>query len=452
MNCSNVAKGRGLCACAGAASSASRRRAERINTERGIVWGERWNDAARYSRALLSPFSPAPRTMLSALLLDLDGTLLDTNRFHVTAFVEAFAAHGYAVARDRIDRAVGMGGDKLIADVLGEAAEREHGDAIRATCSEVFERLAAEHDFALFPGVLDLIEAAKARGLKVAIATSSGEDDLETTFESAGVDLREYVDVVTTKSDVDESKPAADVVAAVLAKLGVAATEAALVGDTRYDFEACTRVGVAGIGVATWVFDADDLYRAGARVVYADAADLLAHLDAALAAVSPGPDVLTQDRLDTLMEAALAEAEQGLDAGNVPIGAVVARWDGRVVARGHNEAHEMGTSLAHAELLALQFASVINGGEAEDLVLVTTLEPCAMCLGAAVEAGIDTVVFALGAPPNGATGKLQPIPERRMPRIVGGVKGGESRALLERWLAAQPESEGGYVRDLLKHV
>ncbi|MEP0548369.1 MAG: HAD hydrolase-like protein [Rhodothermales bacterium] len=387
--------------------------------------------------------------MLTALLLDLDGTLLDTNRFHVTAFVEAFAAHGYGVARDRIDRAVGMGGDKLIADVLGEAAEREHGDAIRATYGESFERLATEHAFALFSGALDLIATAKDRGLKVAIATSSGEDDLETIFESAGVDLRERVDVVTTKSDVDESKPAADVVEAVLAKLGVAATEAALVGDTRYDFEACTRVGVAGIGVATWVFDADALRRAGARVVYADAADLLAHLDDALAAVSPGPDVLTQGRLDTLMGEALSEATRGFAAGEVPIGAVVARWDGTVVARGHNEARETGTNLAHAELLALQHAAVEGGGRAEDLVLVTTLEPCAMCLGAAVEAGIDTVVFALGAPPNGATGKLQTMPERRMPRIVGGVKAGESRALLERWLASQPEGEGGFVRDLL---
>jgi tRNA(Arg) A34 adenosine deaminase TadA len=149
------------------------------------------------------------------------------------------------------------------------------------------------------------------------------------------------------------------------------------------------------------------------------------------------------------MDEALAEAERGRDAGNVPIGAVVARWDGTVVARGHNEARETGTNLAHAELIALQHAAVEGGGRAEDLVLVTTLEPCAMCLGAAVEAGIDTVVFALDAPPNGAAGKLAQIPERRMPRVVGGVKAGESRALLARWLGAQPEGEGGFVRDLL---
>ena len=390
--------------------------------------------------------------MLTALILDLDGTLVDTNRYHVDAFIPAFEEAAYGVARGRIDRAVGMGGDQLIADVLGEAAEREHGDAMRTTYGEAFERLAREHDFALFPGALDLIAAAKERGLKVALATSSGEDDLETIFESAGTDLRDYVDVVTTKSDVDASKPAADVIVAVLDKLGVAPTEAALVGDTRYDFEACTRVGVAGIGVATWIYGADALVGAGARIAYDDVADLLAHLDEALHAVSPGSEALTADRLETMMDEALAEARRGAEAGEVPIGAVVARWDGTAVARGHNEAGEAGTDLAHAELLALQHAAVEEGGQAEGLVLVTTLEPCAMCLGAAVEAGIDTVVYALAAPPNGATGRLRNIPGRRMPRVVGGVKARASRALLEEWLTEQPSGEGRFVRRLLKTV
>jgi phosphoglycolate phosphatase-like HAD superfamily hydrolase/tRNA(Arg) A34 adenosine deaminase TadA len=386
--------------------------------------------------------------MLTALILDLDGTLADTNRHHVDSFLPAFEAAGYGVARDRIDRAVGMGGDKLIPDVLGAAADERHGDAIREVYGETFERLAAERDFALFPGALDLIAAAKERGLKVAIATSSSESDLAATFESVGTDLRAHAHAVTTQSDVDESKPSADVVRAALDKLGVAPTEAALVGDTPYDFASCTRAGVVGIGVTTWVFDAADLAAAGARVTYADAADLLAHLDDALHAVSPGPEPLTTARLDGLMHEALAEARRGADAGEVPIGAVVARWDGTVVARGHNEAREAGTRLAHAELLALQRAAVAEGGAAHDLVLATTLEPCAMCLGAAVEAGIDTVVYALAAAPNGAAGRLRPLDGRRMPRVVGGVRAAESRTLLERWATAHP-GEGGFVRDVL---
>jgi tRNA(Arg) A34 adenosine deaminase TadA/phosphoglycolate phosphatase-like HAD superfamily hydrolase len=356
---------------------------------------------------------------------------------------------GFSVTRDRIDRAVGMGGDRLIADILGAAAERKHGDAMRGVYGDTFERLATEHDFLLFPGALDLISVAKERGLTVAIATSSAEDDLDTTFASVGVDLREHVDVVTTASDVDASKPSSDVVRAALDKLGVVPTEAALVGDTRFDFEACTRAGVAGIGVTTWIDDADDLVAAGARLAYTDVEDLLAHLDEALHAVSPGPEPLTAARLDGLMHEALAEARRGADADEVPIGAVVARWDGSIVARGHNEAREAGTRLAHAELLALQHAAVAEGGSATDLVLATTLEPCAMCLGAAVEAGIDTVVYALDAPPNGVAGRLRDIPERRMPRVVGGVRSAESRDLLEQWATAHPDEAEGFVRDLL---
>ena len=267
--------------------------------------------------------------MLTALILDLDGTLVDSNRYHVDAFLPAFDETGYRVTRDRIDRAVGMGGDKLIADVLGAPAEEQHGDAMREVYGDTFERLAADDSIELFPGALDLIDALKARGLKVAIATSSGEEDLDTIFESVGTDLRERVDVVTTKSDVDASKPSADVVRAALDKLGVAPTEAALVGDTRYDFEACTRAGVAGIGVTTWMYDADALVAAGARLAYTDVEDLLVHLDEALHAVSPGPEPLTAARLDGLMHEALAEARRGADAGEAPIGAVVARWDGR---------------------------------------------------------------------------------------------------------------------------
>lgn len=224
--------------------------------------------------------------MLRALLLDLDGTLADSNDLHTDALAEAFAALGYDVERDAVAAQIGKGGDKLVADLLGDDAEARHGDELRERAADAFERRVRERGVALFPGALALIEAAKARGLGVAIATSSSEDDLGTLFDAAGTDLREHVDAVTTKSDVDASKPEADVVHAALEKLGVEPGEAVLVGDTRYDFEAAGRAGVAGIGMATWVYDADALRRAGAAVVYADVADLHAHLDAALDAVT----------------------------------------------------------------------------------------------------------------------------------------------------------------------
>lgn len=228
--------------------------------------------------------------MLRALLLDLDGTLVDTNRLHVESIAEAFGSLGYDADEGAIVAQVGKGGDKLIAALLGDEAEARHGDDLRERAGDAYARLVTERGVRLFPGALDLIEAAKARGLRVAIATSSAEGDLDALFDAAGTDLRERVDAVTTKTDVEASKPEADIVLAALDKLGAGPDEAALVGDTRYDFEAASRAGVAGIGVTTWVYDADALRRAGARVVYADAADLHAHLGEALAAAAARAD------------------------------------------------------------------------------------------------------------------------------------------------------------------
>ncbi len=221
--------------------------------------------------------------MIRALLLDLDGTLVDTNRLHVESIAEAFAALGYEADEDAIAAQVGKGGDKLVAALLGDEAEARHGDDLRERAGEAYARLVGERGVTVFPGARDLIDAAKARGLRVALATSSAEDDLDALFDAAGADLREHVDAVTTRTDVGASKPEADIVHAALEKLGVEPHEAVLVGDTRYDFEAAGRAGVAGIGVTTWIYEADALRRAGARHVYADVADLLAHLDEALA-------------------------------------------------------------------------------------------------------------------------------------------------------------------------
>lgn len=229
--------------------------------------------------------------MLRALLLDLDGTLADSNDLHTDALAEAFAALGYDVERGAVAAQIGKGGDKLVADLLGDDAEARHGDAIRERAGNAFERHVKERGVRLFPGALELIGAAKARGLKLAIATSSAEDDLGVLFDAAGTDLRTHVDAVTTKSDVDASKPEADVLHAALEKLGAKPEEAALVGDTPFDFDAAGRAGVVGIGLATWVHDADALRHAGARIVYADLADLHAHLDDALEAVTTRPAV-----------------------------------------------------------------------------------------------------------------------------------------------------------------
>ncbi len=221
---------------------------------------------------------------LSAILLDLDGTLVDTNRFHVEGFRRAFAEWGYDVTEGEINRQVGKGGDKLVPALIGEEGERKDGDALRDRAKGLFrDVLAKENTFELFGGVPALLRALRERGLRIALVTSSEDDDLDAIFKSVGSDLRDAVDVVTTASDVDASKPAPDVVRAALDKLGVESGAAAMVGDTVYDFEACERAGVAGLGVATWVWDEGALREAGARAAFADAADLLRRLDEGLA-------------------------------------------------------------------------------------------------------------------------------------------------------------------------
>ena len=220
---------------------------------------------------------------ITTVLLDLDGTLVDTNGYHVQSYVRAFETLGFEVASEDIKRQVGKGGDKLVAALIGEEDSERHGDAIRQQAATLFtDVLARDHTFAFFDGAQLLVEELNRRGLRTAIATSSDEEFLDAIFASAGEDLRERVDAITTKSDVEASKPEADVLEAALDRLDARAEEAVLIGDTIYDFEAASRAGVRGIGVTTWVWSADDLRRAGASRVYPDLTALLADLDEVL--------------------------------------------------------------------------------------------------------------------------------------------------------------------------
>ncbi|MDX1419789.1 MAG: HAD family hydrolase [Rubricoccaceae bacterium] len=220
---------------------------------------------------------------IRALLFDLDGTLVDTNDAHTDAWVEAFRRHGYAPDRSAVARAIGMGGDQLVAHVLDEAAEARDGDRLRDASSEAFEALARRRRFRLFPGVEDLLVEARRRGLRLAIATSASDDDLALTADRTGVDLREHVHVVTNASQVEESKPEPDVLQAALGRLDLAPEEAVFVGDTVHDAEAAARAGVPFVGVTTGVWSEEAFRDAGARAVYRDTAALLAALDEVLA-------------------------------------------------------------------------------------------------------------------------------------------------------------------------
>ncbi len=389
---------------------------------------------------------------LDAMILDLDGTLVDTNALHVEAWRTAFERQGYRVHADRIWCEIGKGGDQLVPAVLGEEAEQEHGDTLRAAWVETFLRLARETKISWLPGALNLIGALKLRGLRLILATSSKDETFDATIRSCGMNFRALIPDKVTGDDAEATKPAPDLVLAAVNKLGLSPAQCGMIGDTPYDAEACRHSGVVCIGLTTGRFDAETLARAGARMTYRDPAHLLDDLDPALARASPGPARLTGSLLEQLMRDALATAEEGMRAGEAPIGCVLARGDGTIIARGYNEMNGTQNKTAHAEIVTFAKAAGRVPLDAADLILISTLEPCVMCTGAAMEAAVDTIVYGMRAPADSGTGRVVPpqSPESQMPRIVGEVLPGESRALFERWLAQNADvPQAAYVKQLL---
>ena len=218
---------------------------------------------------------------LAALLLDLDGTLVDTNPYHVEAWLDASRPYGYEPDREAVAQLIGMGGDQLVPALLGEEAEAQHGEAMREARGEAF-RARARNGVSLLPGAEALIEAARRRGLRLALCTSAETADLDAIFLGTGTDLRPHFEVITTATDVAESKPEPDVLGVALRTLGVDANETVLVGDTVFDGEAAARAGVPFVGLTTWVADNGALRQASARQVYEGPAALAADLDAVL--------------------------------------------------------------------------------------------------------------------------------------------------------------------------
>ncbi len=219
-----------------------------------------------------------------AVIFDIDGTLIDTNEAHIDAWREAFAAHGYSVTAERIKPETGKGGDQLVPAILGDDGEKRDGDAIRQEHADAFLHIAKRRHFRVFPGVQELLDAVRRRGLKTALATSSKKKFVEATEKSAHFDLESLVDRLVTADDIEQSKPAPDLVLATLHKLDLPAAACLFVGDTAYDAEAARKAGVASVGLLCGGCSSDEALRAGgACCVWRDPADLLHHLDQVLA-------------------------------------------------------------------------------------------------------------------------------------------------------------------------
>jgi HAD superfamily hydrolase (TIGR01509 family) len=375
---------------------------------------------------------------LDAVIFDLDGTLIDTNGAHVEAWRWAFEACGYHVPPDRIAVEIGKGGDFLVSAVLGQSAEREHGERLRKLSAEAFLDVAAQEHFRRMPGVEELLGRVRERGLRLALATSSKVKHLKATFDSLGFDLSQRFDVVINADDAERTKPAPDLVHAALDKLGLFAAQCAMVGDTPYDGQACAQAGVACLAVLCGGNSAEPLRLAGARGVWRDPADLAEHLDEALQVASPGPTYWTRERVEGLMREALAAAQEGVARGEWPDGCVLARPDGSVLARAHSEVRRSGNPTAQAALVAL--ARAAEGAKLErDLTLVSTLGPTVLVTGAAVAAGVDLALYGLASPGEDNLQRVRPsgTGDSPLPRVVGGLLADEVRWLMREY--AHPE-------------
>ena len=212
--------------------------------------------------------------MWKYVLLDVDGTLLDSNQAHSRAWEEAFAAYGYAISADVIYPLVGLGGDKLLARLTPGLSDKEGvGKEIATRRKAVFHEkyLRTVHPT---PGARNLIVRIKTDGMVPVVATSADDDELASLLSAARV--ADLIDEQANASDAEGSKPDPDIVQAALQRAGAKPAEAIMVGDTPFDVEAAEKCGLQAIGFRSGGHDAD-LY--GALAVYDDPADLLAHWD-----------------------------------------------------------------------------------------------------------------------------------------------------------------------------
>jgi len=210
---------------------------------------------------------------VEAALLDVDGTLVDTNYQHAVAWYRAFRRHGIVLPIWRIHRAVGMGGDQLVPALVGEQADAERGDEIREARDSLYQELIGEVE--PLHGSRELISDLKVRGANVVLASSSPKDELDHYLEL--LDARDLADAWTTKDDVESTKPEPDLVRAALDKAGT--ENAVMVGDTRWDIEAAARAGVETICVLTGGWSEQELREAGAVAVFESVDELREQLD-----------------------------------------------------------------------------------------------------------------------------------------------------------------------------
>jgi HAD superfamily hydrolase (TIGR01509 family) len=208
------------------------------------------------------------------VILDVDGTLVDSNAAHARAWVEALGEARYDVPESRVRRLIGMGGDKVVPELTGLPEGSREAERIAERRHEIFR---SKHLPGLrpFPCVRELLLRMKEEGLALAAASSAEKEELAALLKVAGAD--DLLAGEASSGDAERSKPDPDIVSAALRQLGLPAREVVMIGDTPYDLEAAARAGIAAIGFRSGGWTDDELE--GAVAIYDDAADLLSRFE-----------------------------------------------------------------------------------------------------------------------------------------------------------------------------
>jgi HAD superfamily hydrolase (TIGR01509 family) len=208
-----------------------------------------------------------------AAILDIDGTLVDTNYQHAIAWYRALRRFDVTVPLWRIHRGIGMGGDQLIEHLVDADFEKAKGDDVRDAEKHLYKELIDEVQ--PMDGAPDLVKELKDRGITVILASSAKEDEVDHYLDLLGI--RDVVDGWTTSADVEATKPEPDLVHAAVAKAGD--VPSIMVGDSTWDCKAAERAGLRTIAVLTGGFSEEELKEAGATVVLTSVRELTERLD-----------------------------------------------------------------------------------------------------------------------------------------------------------------------------
>lgn len=192
-------------------------------------------------------------------ILDVDGTLVDTNYHHALAWHRALHAHGHTVQMWKVHRHIGMGGDQILDALIGEQAAAKQGDEIREAEAEAYGQLIGEVE--PMEGARELIERLRGEGATVILASSAKEEEIDHYLDL--LDARELVDGWTTSADVENTKPDPDLVHAAVEKAGEHA-QSVMVGDSVWDVKAAKAAGLPTLAVLTGGFSEAELREAGA--------------------------------------------------------------------------------------------------------------------------------------------------------------------------------------------